>query len=129
MAAPGSSRAGRFSAGLILKRLDERERQIGTSRFGLTRGKEPLTLKPVGASMGVTKGQVRQIQCRAMSKLSKAAERRPKRVTRMKNKRMASFSRTRNSLAFPVPRRTIVAWWGEQGFERASASEQFTVVG
>ena len=58
----------------ILKRLDERERQIVTSRFGLTRGQEPLTLKQVGAAVGVTKERVRQIQCRAMSKLRKAAE-------------------------------------------------------
>ena len=58
----------------ILKRLDEREREIVTSRFGLTRGQEPLTLKQVGAAMGVTKERVRQIQCRAMNKLRKAAE-------------------------------------------------------
>lgn len=59
---------------MILKRLDERERQIITSRFGLTRGQEPLTLKQVGAAMGVTKERVRQIQCRAMSKLKTAVE-------------------------------------------------------
>jgi RNA polymerase primary sigma factor/RNA polymerase sigma factor len=58
----------------IFKQLDERERQIVTSRFGLTRGQEPLTLKQVGAATGVTKERVRQIQCRAMSKLRKAAE-------------------------------------------------------
>ena len=58
----------------ILRRLDERERQIVTSRFGLTRGQEPLTLKQVGAAMGVTKERVRQIQCRAMGKLRTAAE-------------------------------------------------------
>ncbi len=58
----------------ILTRLDEREREIVTSRFGLTRGQEALTLKQVGAAMGVTKERVRQIQCRAMSKLRKAAE-------------------------------------------------------
>ena len=58
----------------ILKRLDERERQIVTIRFGLTRGQKPLTLKQVGVVMGVTKERVRQIQCRAMSKLKKAAE-------------------------------------------------------
>ena len=33
----------------LLDRLDQRERQIVTSRFGLTRGQEPLTLKQVGA--------------------------------------------------------------------------------
>jgi RNA polymerase primary sigma factor/RNA polymerase sigma factor len=58
----------------ILRRLDERERQIVTSRFGLTRGQEPLTLKQVGAAIGVTKERVRQIQCRAMGKLRTAAE-------------------------------------------------------
>jgi RNA polymerase primary sigma factor/RNA polymerase sigma factor len=58
----------------ILKRLDERERQIVTSRFGLTSGQEPLTLKQVGAAIGVTKERVRQIQRRAMGKLRKAAE-------------------------------------------------------
>jgi RNA polymerase primary sigma factor/RNA polymerase sigma factor len=58
----------------ILKRLDERERQIVTSRFGLTRGQEPLTLKQVGAALGVTKERIRQIQTRAMGKLRKAAE-------------------------------------------------------
>jgi RNA polymerase primary sigma factor/RNA polymerase sigma factor len=60
--------------GAILKRLEERERRIVTSRFGLTRGQEPQTLKQVGATMGVTKERVRQIQSRAMGKLRKAAE-------------------------------------------------------
>jgi RNA polymerase primary sigma factor/RNA polymerase sigma factor len=58
----------------ILGRLDERERQIVTSRFGLAGGQGPLTLKQVGAAIGVTKERVRQIQCRAISKLRKAAE-------------------------------------------------------
>jgi RNA polymerase primary sigma factor/RNA polymerase sigma factor len=58
----------------ILKQLDERERQIVTSRFGLTSGQEPLTLKQIGAAMGVTKERVRQIQCRAMDKLRMAVE-------------------------------------------------------
>jgi RNA polymerase primary sigma factor/RNA polymerase sigma factor len=58
----------------ILKRLDERERQIVTCRFGLARGQKPLTLKQVGAVVGVTKERVRQIQYRAMSKLREAAE-------------------------------------------------------
>jgi RNA polymerase primary sigma factor/RNA polymerase sigma factor len=58
----------------MLKRLDERERQIVTSRFGLTHGQEPLTLKQVGAALGVTKERIRQIQCRVMNKLRVAAE-------------------------------------------------------
>ena len=57
----------------ILDRLDEREQQIVAGRFGLTRGQEPLTLKQVGAAMGVTKERIRQIQSRAMIKLRKAA--------------------------------------------------------
>ena len=58
----------------ILGRLDERERQIVTARFGLIRGHEPLTLTQVGAAMGVTKERIRQIQARAMSKLREAAK-------------------------------------------------------
>jgi RNA polymerase primary sigma factor/RNA polymerase sigma factor len=58
----------------ILDQLDERERQLVTSRFGLTRGQEPLTLKQVGSLMGVSKERVRQIQVRAMGKLREAAE-------------------------------------------------------
>jgi len=58
----------------ILNRLDERERQIVTNRFGLTRGQEPLTLKQVGAVMGVTKERIRQLQRRAIGKLRVAAE-------------------------------------------------------
>ena len=60
--------------GKILERLDEREQKIIISRFGLARGQEPLTLKEVGAEMGVTKERIRQIEARALSKLRKAAE-------------------------------------------------------
>ena len=57
----------------ILGQLDDRERQIIASRFGLISGHEPLTLKQVGVVMGVTKERIRQLQIRAMSTLRAAA--------------------------------------------------------
>lgn len=58
----------------ILERLDERERKIVASHFGLIRAQEPLTLKQIGSAMGITKERVRQIEVRAMGKLREAAK-------------------------------------------------------
>lgn len=58
----------------ILNRLDDREQKIISARFGLGRGNEPLTLKEVGAEMGVTKERIRQLEARALVKLREAAD-------------------------------------------------------
>jgi len=58
----------------VLRRLDDRERQIIVGRFGLDHSQEPRTLKQVGAELGVTKERIRQIEARALTKLRIAAQ-------------------------------------------------------
>jgi RNA polymerase primary sigma factor/RNA polymerase sigma factor len=58
----------------ILESLDDREKKIVVSRFGLDYSQEPQTLKEVGAKLGVTKERIRQIEARAINKLRLAAE-------------------------------------------------------
>lgn len=61
----------------ILRKLDTRERDILSFRFGLKRGTEPQTLQQVGDELGVSKERIRQIEQRALKKLREMAEGRP----------------------------------------------------
>jgi RNA polymerase primary sigma factor len=56
----------------VLSRLNDRERQILSSRFGLG-GASELTLERIGHSMGISKERVRQIEARAQNKLREFA--------------------------------------------------------
>jgi len=57
----------------ILDRLEERERKVVVSRFGLEDGQPARTLAEIGLQMGVSKERIRQIEARAMQKLRLAA--------------------------------------------------------
>lgn len=57
----------------LLEILDERERKIIFSRFGLDGGK-PRTLEEVGKKFGVTRERIRQLQNIALSKLRRALQ-------------------------------------------------------
>ena len=46
----------------ILRRLDDREREIIICRFGLRRGYQPQTLQQLGDVMGVSRERIRQIE-------------------------------------------------------------------
>jgi len=56
----------------MLDRLDDRERLIITSRFGLG-GAAERTLEQLGRELGITKERVRQIESRGVDKLRKIA--------------------------------------------------------
>ncbi len=56
----------------MLGRLDDRERRIIVSRFGLG-GASEQTLEQLGRELGITKERVRQIESRAQEKLRKFA--------------------------------------------------------
>lgn len=57
----------------ILGHLDDRERNVLISRFGLRPGSDPQTLEQVGARQGVSKERIRQIERRALDKLRQLA--------------------------------------------------------
>jgi RNA polymerase sigma factor (sigma-70 family) len=56
----------------MLGKLDDRERKIMISRFGLD-GTREMTLEQLGKELGITKERVRQIESRAQEKLRRIA--------------------------------------------------------
>ena len=56
-------------------KLSDLEREVLRCRFALGQQGNPMTLKAVGAVIGITKERVRQIQKRALAKLRSALER------------------------------------------------------
>jgi len=67
----------RDEVGDLLAVLDDRERKIIDSRFGLDGGK-PKTLEEVGKKFGVTRERIRQLQNIALLKLRRALQKKEK---------------------------------------------------
>lgn len=59
----------------LLGQLDEREKRIINSRFGLD-GSDPITLEEVGEKFGVTRERIRQLQNIALEKMRRALNKR-----------------------------------------------------
>ena len=74
--------------GDLLSVLDERERKIIDSRFGLTGGK-PKTLEEVGKKFGVTRERIRQLQNIALLKLRRALQKKEKPVEALQSANLA----------------------------------------
>lgn len=67
----------RDEVGDLLDTLDDRERKIINSRFGLD-GEKPSTLEEVGERFGVTRERIRQLQNIALHKMRKALSKKEK---------------------------------------------------
>ncbi len=67
----------RDEVGDLLDVLDDRERKIINSRFGLD-GQKPKTLEEVGEKFGVTRERIRQLQNIALHKMRKALSKKEK---------------------------------------------------
>lgn len=74
----------------VFEDLDDRERDIVESRFGL-RGEEPKTLTEIGQRLGVTRERIRQIQNQALEKLRAS-------ILRREDGRHTGVERTRPSI-------------------------------
>ena len=54
----------------MLEELDDRSREVIFSRFGLGTTEEEMTLEEIGLRFGVTRERIRQIESKALGKLS-----------------------------------------------------------
>jgi RNA polymerase primary sigma factor len=94
----------------LLEAIDEREAQILKLRFGLD-GQEPLTLKEIAESVGISRERVRQIVDEALTKLnSQITDERPSRFFRENRNRRGepmSISRARASAGRPGDRSRV----------------------
>ena len=104
----------------ILDRLDERERQIVTARFGLIRGHEPLTLTQVGAAMGVTKERIRQIQVSGDEQIERGCQGSANRVYGVKGNRIAPVAGSGTAC---FSRSAAYEWRWDNGYVSGAASE------
>jgi len=88
----------------LLDAIDEREARVLRLRFGLD-GKEPLTLKQIGAEIGLTRERVRQIEVDALRKLNqRLADEKPSRWFRHAIERTEAEEEHK-----PAPRRRTAA--------------------
>jgi RNA polymerase primary sigma factor len=58
----------------LLDRIDEREATILKMRYGMGGNEAPMTLKEIGAKIGLTRERVRQLEREALKKLREAFE-------------------------------------------------------
>ena len=54
----------------VMMKLDPRERDILTRRFGLVNNGQPQTLEQIGEALGVTRERIRQIETRALRRVA-----------------------------------------------------------
>ena len=73
----------------LLDAIDDREATILRLRYGLD-GQEPLTLKEIGAQVGLTRERVRQLEIQALRKLNERLTRADEPPTRRKRTRRTS---------------------------------------
>ena len=73
----------------VIESLTERDRRVLKLRFGLE-GQAPLTLKQIGAVIGLTRERVRQIEMETLNRIQKRLNQRNHAPSRSSVQRKAS---------------------------------------